>query len=72
MIWGQFGRRGQGATIGPASVRLLRIGDEDDVFVDFEGSIVVTVLLSNDTKYVGGSGIGASGGGIGSAIGGSP
>jgi hypothetical protein len=31
---------------------LLLIGYEDEVYVDFEGSIEVTVLLSNDTRYV--------------------
>jgi hypothetical protein len=31
---------------------LLRIGYEDEVYEDFEGSIEITVLLSNNTRYV--------------------
>lgn len=31
---------------------LLFIGYEDEVYEDFEGSIKLTVLLSNDTQYV--------------------
>lgn len=31
---------------------LLFIGYEDEVFEDFEGDIEVTILLSNDTRYV--------------------